>query len=145
MGTSLRKRVFSLRQNLDTSLYKNVSTFLKETIILSASPIQLTWYFIASTVLDRLTYCWVILQPNYPKHDPCFNDACIFFEKLKLLTSNVKTQTLARSSLSLQTIFGPGRIDCSIQMQMRYISILSVSEKLPVSKFPYFGKYIIQL
>ena len=24
-------------------------------------------------------------------------------------------------------------------------SILSVNEKLPVSKFPYFGKYIIQL
>ena len=25
------------------------------------------------------------------------------------------------------------------------VYILSVSEKIPVSKFPYFGKYIIQL
>ena len=35
-----------------------------------------------------------------------------------------KTLTLARFSLSLQTIFGPWRIDCSIKMEMRYSSLL---------------------
>ena len=45
----------------------------------------------------RLNNCWGVLQPNSPKHDPCWKDACIFIEKLKWLTSTVKkTLTLVR-------------------------------------------------
>ena len=44
MDTSSRKRVFSLPQNVDTFLYKNVSTFLKEAIILPQDTVDMIFY-----------------------------------------------------------------------------------------------------
>ena len=73
----------------------------------------------------RQINCWRVLKPNSPKHVPCSKDACLFIEKSNWPTLNVKKKlTLARFNWSLQAIFGPGRIDCSIKMDMRYSSIL---------------------
>ena len=46
-----------------------------------------------------------------------------------------KTLTLARFNWSLQRIFGPGRIDCTIKMVMRYSNILFVHTSVDTSSY----------
>ena len=60
MDTSLRKQVFSLRQNVDTSLYNNVSIYLKEAII---QPRQYSWHDILS--LQLYLTVWINLGYFY--------------------------------------------------------------------------------
>ena len=84
--------------------------------------------FIASTVLDRLNNFWVVLQPNSPKHNPCLKDVCIFFERLKWPTSNVKkARPLPHLTDHYKRYLEP-RIDCSIKMEMRYYTIIDFNE-----------------
>ena len=112
-----RKRVLSRRQNVDTSLYKNVSTFLKEVII---QPGWYSWH-------DNLE----CLQPNSPtgsKIKTWFERHLHFLWEIEM--ANIKheiTTTLARfnwSLDSLQTIFWPRRIVCSIKWRWDTVHVL---------------------
>ena len=107
---------------MDTSLYKNVFTFLKKAII---QPRRYNWYYLY-LVLDRLNNCWGVLQPNSPKHDPCLKDTCIFIEKLNIQhwALSMKKHWPLWFKWPLQTYFWTGHIDSSIKVEMRYSSIL---------------------
>ena len=97
---SLRKHLFSLDDTVDMIFYH-------------------------VNCIGQAEYLLESLKPNFPKHDPCLKDACIFVEKLKWPTSNVKKhRPLPYLTDHYKRIFGPKRIDCSIKMEMRYSSIV---------------------
>ena len=160
-------------RNVESSLYRNDSTFLKNTIIQSGPKNWLHLYkemiphflrkqcFHLKCVLFRQcnqygiysisvidATLWIQLQlgkanlyrincigqaewllgsftAKLPKTWSMFERRLHFHWEIEMVDSDrEKTLTLVRFNWSLQTIFGPRHIECSIKMEMRYSMLL---------------------
>ena len=102
---------------------RNKQQFCHRCLSMDTSPLKRV--FVLSTVLDRLNNCLGSFTAKLPKTWSMFERRLHFHLEIEMADiDREKTLTLARFNWLLQTIFGPGCIECSIKMGMRYSSVL---------------------